>query len=193
MSAERQPQGPENSVEAPKVTAEQYEALAEKTEKKAERAGEAHNAERDAEKARAEIDTAIKVEAGSAEKEAKQPKASAAPRRGAPSKKEKAASFKKEMDHVQSQLPAGQRAFSKVIHAPVVEKASEVVGSTIARPNAILSGAFVAFILVLAVYLIAKNFGYVLSGFETIGAFIVGWVLGVLYDYFRVLITGKKS
>ena len=96
------------------------------------------------------------------------------------------------MSRVQAELTPSSRAFSKIIHAKPVEKTSEVVGSTIARPNAILSGAIVAFVLVLAVYLLAKNFGYVLSGFETIGAFIVGWVLGVLYDYFRVMITGKK-
>ena len=60
------------------------------------------------------------------------------------------------------------------------------------RPNAILAGAVVAFVLVLAVYLISKFYGYTLSGFETIGAFIVGWVLGILYDFFKVMITGKK-
>lgn len=191
MSQEHQPQGPETSVEAPKNAAELYEAQ----EKRAEQAAEqAPDTERIAEKARAEVETAIKAEAGSAEKEAKQPKATSAPRRhGAPSKKERKAAFDKEMSHVRSHLSGPQRAFSKVIHTPVVEKTSEVVGSTIARPNAILSGAFVAFVLVLAVYLVSKNFGYVLSGFETIAAFIIGWVLGVLYDYLRILITGKKS
>ena len=97
------------------------------------------------------------------------------------------------MAHVQSELPPTQRAFSKLIHSPVVEKTSEFVGGTVARPNAILSGAVVAFFLVLAVYLVAKHYGYLLSGFETIGAFIVGWVIGVLYDYVRALATGKPS
>ena len=96
------------------------------------------------------------------------------------------------MKQVQSELPAPQRAFSKIIHNPVVEKTSEAVGKTIARPNAILAGSVVAFFAVLAVYLIAKNLGYVLSGFETIAAFIVGWLIGILYDYLRVMITGKK-
>lgn len=96
------------------------------------------------------------------------------------------------MARVQAEMSPPARVFSKIIHSKAVEKTSEVVGATIARPNAILSGAIVAFVLVLAVYLVAKNLGYVLSGFETIGAFIVGWVIGTLYDYFRVMITGKK-
>jgi hypothetical protein len=187
-NAEQQPQGPEQSIETPKVSEEQYEALDKKAEKSSEKI---ESGEKAAEKARVEaLETAISVEKGSAEKEKKAP---AAPRRrGGISKKEKNASYKKHMAQVQAELPPVQRAFSKVIHAPIVEKSSEFIGATIARPNAILSGAVVAFILVLAVYVIAKNLGYVLSGFETIGAFIIGWVIGILYDYFRIMITGKK-
>lgn len=187
-SPEQQPQGPENNVEAPKASDEQYEALGKDVEAKAENI---ESGEKKAEQARVEaLETAISVEKGSAEKA--KPKDAAPRRRGGISKKEKNASFKKHMAHVQAELPAPERAFSKLIHSPVVEKTSEFIGSTVARPNAVLSGAIVAFILVLAVYIIAKNLGYVLSGFETIGAFIVGWVIGILYDYFRVLLTGKK-
>jgi len=190
-SPEQQPQGPENNLETPKVSAELYEALDEKLEKKAERL---ESNETSAEKAKVEAkELALSVEAGSAEKKTKAAKENApARRRGGISKKEKNAAYKKHMKQIQAELPPTERAFSKFIHAPVVEKTSEVIGSTVARPNAILSGAVVAFFLVLAVYLVAKTLGYVLSGFETIGAFIVGWVIGVLYDYFRVLITGKR-
>lgn len=137
---------------------------------------------------------AVSVESGSAEKKRKEGSASPAKRRhGVVSKKEREASYKHHMKQLQSELTPSQRVFSKFIHNPVVEKSSEVVGSTIARPNAILTGAVVAFILVLAVYLVSKFYGYTLSGFETIGAFIVGWILGILYDFFKVMITGKKA
>lgn len=190
MSAEQQPQGPENNIETPKVSAEHYENAEKNIEAKSDHV---ENSEKAAEKARVEaLETALSVEAGSAEKKSKAHKGPAPRRRGGISKKEKTASYNKHMKQLQSELPAPERAFSKVIHNPVVEKTSEFLGATVARPNAILSGAIVAFFLVLAVYLIAKNLGYVLSGFETIGAFIVGWVIGVLYDYFRVLVTGKK-
>jgi len=190
MSAEQQPQNPENNVETPKVSAELYEQLDKNIEAKAENV---ENGEKAEAKARVEaLETAISVEKGSAEKKTRASENAAPRRRGGISKKEKTASFKKHMKQVQAELPAPERAFSKLIHSPVVEKTSEFIGGTVARPNAILSGAVVAFFVVLAVYLIAKNLGYVLSGFETIGAFIVGWFIGILYDYFRVLITGKK-
>jgi len=97
------------------------------------------------------------------------------------------------MKHVQSELPASSRMYSNIIHNKVIEKMSDIVGNTIARPNAILLGAVVAFVLTLLTYTVAKTIGYALSGFETIAAFIIGWLIGIIYDYLRVLITGTKS
>lgn len=188
---EQAPNTNPESLKAPEAATERAEALQEQLEKNVEKRVE--SGEKTAEKARVEaLENAVSVERGGAEKAKKEPKRSPA-RRGTISKKEKEASFKRHMKQVQAELPPAQRAFSKFIHAKPIEKTSEVVGATVARPNAILSGAIAAFILVLAVYLLAKNLGYVLSGFETIGAFIAGWLIGILYDYFRVLVTGKKS
>lgn len=133
--------------------------------------------------------------ARSAEKDARLEKDSVispAVRRGS-IKHERDMSYQRTMAHIQSELSVPSRAFSKVIHHKAVEATSEVAGATIARPNAILAGAVAAFIFSLGTYLLAKHFGYHLSGFETIGAFIVGWVVGLLIDYFRVMITGKRS
>lgn len=193
-SAERQPANPEKKVISPEISDDHYEKLEKNPERGPEKKIE--SAEKSAEKARVEaLESAISVEQGSAEKNrsAKAESGTSNKRRGVITKKEREDSFKRRIAQVQSDLPPVQRAFSKFIHTKPVEKASEVIGSTIARPNAILSGAITAFILVLAVYIIAKSLGYVLSGFETIGAFIAGWILGIIYDYLRVVITGKKS
>lgn len=112
--------------------------------------------------------------------------------RGPVAKQQKEASFKATMTEIQGQMSAPSKAFSKVIHNKAVEKASEATGASIARPNALLSGAICAFFLTLAVYLIAKNIGYPLSGFESIGAFILGWSLGTAYDFIKVMVTGKR-
>lgn len=185
---------PENGAE---LSPEQLESYL-KAEAAVERAAEkssVENGEKAEAKARHEaLKEAVSVERGSAEKKGKEASGSPAKRRhGVVSKKERDASYKHHMKQLQSELKPGQRAFSKLIHNPVVEKTSEAVGSTVARPNAVLAGAVVAFILVLAVYVVSKFYGYRLSGFETIGAFIVGWILGILYDFFKVMITGKKA
>ena len=144
-----------------------------------------------AEKARLEaLETAVSVESKSVEKETNK---SPTTRRGQINKKQREKSFKQTMVQVQKELPASNRVFSKVIHNNIVEKTSDVIGNTVSRPNAVFAGAFVAFILTILTYSIAKTMGYPLSGFETIAAFIIGWVIGISYDYLRILITGKKQ
>lgn len=133
--------------------------------------------------------------ASKTEKEAKQEKTvekSPAERRGPASKREREASFNTTMKEVRTQMSGPSRTFSTVIHNPTVERVSEVVGSTVARPNAILSGALFAFLFTLGIYLIARFNGYPLSGTETIASFALGWVIGLIFDYFRLLLLGKK-
>ncbi len=113
--------------------------------------------------------------------------------RGAPTKAQLRSSFKSQMKDVQSEMNAGDKLVSKFIHIPIVESIADRAGSTIARPNALLSGSIAAFIGVTLSYFIAKHYGYQLSGFETIGAFIVGWVIGILYDYFSVIFRRKRD
>lgn len=176
-------------ISTPEISAERYEQAAEQYEKKAEKS-DIESGEKKAEKAKKEaLEQAVSVERGSAER--KKTTSKTTKRRGI-SKKERDASFNQRMSGIRSEMSLPERTFSRVIHNKVVEKTSEVVGATIARPNAILSGAVVAFIAVLGIYLLAKNLGYPLSGFETIGAFIAGWVIGLLYDFFKVMITGRK-
>jgi FtsZ-interacting cell division protein ZipA len=103
------------------------------------------------------------------------------------------ASYKKTMKETQSQMKPAERTFSKVIHNPAVEKTSEAVGSTVARPNAILAGSVSAFLFTVVIYLFARHYGYPLKGSETIAAFVLGWTVGLLFDYLRVMITGKRA
>ena len=100
---------------------------------------------------------------------------------GPVSKRERNASFNATMDEVRSHMSAPSRAFSKVIHNPTVEKISDVVGSVF------------AFLFTLVIYLIARYYGYALSGGETIASFAAGWILGLVFDYFRALIFGKSK
>ena len=109
------------------------------------------------------------------------------------SKYERDASFNETMQDIQTHMSPASRTFSKIIHNKAIEKASDIGASTVARPNALLAGAVFAFVLTLAVYLVAKNLGYSLSGFETIGAFLLGWVIGIVYDFLKVMVTGRKS
>jgi hypothetical protein len=183
------PHSPEHERVSPeeleKIGAERrnelHEKFKEQIEKQHETAEEAH------EKA-----LELAKEKESTKHEHERPASPAERRRGPISKKERDASFNNTMQEVRSQMSAPSRAFSKLIHNKAVEKTSEIVGGTVARPNALLSGAIFAFLLVLGVYFVAKNFGYPLSGFETIAAFVIGWLLGIAFDFVKIMVTGRK-
>ncbi|MCL2280954.1 hypothetical protein FWC31_03690 [Candidatus Saccharibacteria bacterium] len=101
--------------------------------------------------------------------------------------------YKKTLKSIQREMNPVERTFSKIIHNPVVEATSEVAGKTIARPAALLAGSLSALILTTIIYVTAKYYGYVLSGFEWIATFIVGWSIGLIIDWIRVEILGKKA
>lgn len=109
-----------------------------------------------------------------------------------PTKRDKQNAYDKTMHEVRSELSAPSKAFSSVIHNDVIEKASDVIGSTVARPNLIIAGSISAFIVTLGLYLVTKHYGYPLSGFETIGSFIAGWSIGAVIEYVRVGLLGRR-
>lgn len=185
------PQNPENQFDN---LGETNRLVTEKLARKHEALSEGvENGEARAETARIEaLESAISIDQSGLETEKGRADNSPARRRGPISKKEREASFKKTMDQVQEELPVASRTFSKVIHHKAIERASGAVGSTVARPNAILAGSVSAFILTLAIYVIARNMGYPLSGFESIATFIIGWLFGLLFDYLRIMIIGKS-
>jgi hypothetical protein len=89
---------------------------------------------------------------------------------------------------VQRHLKPVSRSFSKLIHTPVVEKTSEALEKTVARPSVVAGATWTALIVGLAFYLTARHYGYQLSGSELLFSFIVGAVIGLaLEGLFRLL------
>ena len=182
MSAEHAAPTPEK-IDFPKVES--------KVEHHKGREKESTSKEVAPEDARAEVEKALH-EAQPTPKAEKAPHSARAKDRHIISGQQKQRAYKKIMTDTQEELSPSGRAFSKFIHNDTVEKTSEVLGHTVARPTSILYGSFCAFVVMLVVYLIAQHNGFRLSGFEFIGLFALGWVLGLLADFFRHMITGQK-
>lgn len=94
----------------------------------------------------------------------------------------KKAAYKKTLRHVQRELPKRERAFSKVIHQPVIEKVSEVGGKTIARPSGILAGGICALIGSSVVLYMAKHYGFRYNFFLFILLMVVGFGIGLILE-----------
>ncbi len=101
-------------------------------------------------------------------------------------------SFAHIMDEATRDMPRYRQLFSRFIHLKVVASASLLLGATLARPHAILFGAIASFTLTLITYLLSKNLGYSLSGFEAIGAFCIGWVAGTIFDIVSMLVKRRS-
>ena len=171
--------------EAAAKQSEKLRKLEASGEKSPEQSGEQLAAD-----ARKETESIFAKEAGKERRQGGEPTASPSTIRKI-TKREKEKAFKQTLTRVQSEMSTPARTFSKIIHSPVVEKASDVIASTAARPNALLTGSIMAFILLSIVYLVGRTYGYQLSGFEMIAAYGFGWVLGLLGDYVKIMATGR--
>ncbi len=180
----------EVKIGASEAAAEQAEKLR-KLEASSEKSPE-KSAEHVAADARKETESIFAKERSSERAHGGEPTASATAIRKI-TKREKQRVYKQTLKRAQSEMKAPARIFSKVIHSPIVEKTSDVVGNTIARPNALLGGGVMAFIAISILYTIGQMYGYRLSGFEMIGAYVLGWIAGIVLDYFRVMASGKTS
>ncbi len=172
-----------NAGELEQSAGEVERSAAEKLEERAERAVEQHEGIDEAHR------EALEQAEASQTTETEKPPAPETPRQI--TKDDRADSYRKTMKKMQSELSPASRTFSKVIHNPAVEKTSEVIGSTVARPNLIIAGALGAIASVI-VYFIARRYGYVLSGSETIILFICGWVVGAIVEYARIGFLNKR-
>lgn len=168
------------------------EALRNKLEK--ERSPE--NGANRLENARHETEAAFEAQGGRRGNVVSQPKSSI-PTNKQPIKKatkaQKEAEYKKTLATVRKSMTPAERTFSKVIHNPVVEKTSEIAGASVARPAALLAGSLSSLILTAIVYTVSKFYGYKLSGSEWIVTFIIGWAIGLIIDWVRVALLGKRA
>lgn len=177
------PELAKNAGELEQSASEIERSAAEQLERRAEQAVEQHEK---LDNARHE---ALEQAEASQAAETEKPAAPETPRQI--TKDDRTASYQKTMKKMQSELPPASRTFSKVIHNPAIEKASEAIGSTVARPNLIIAGALGAIASVI-VYFVARHYGYVLSGSETIILFGCGWVIGAIIEYARVGFLNKR-
>lgn len=189
-SPEQQQGGVENTGEVSTAASERAAELRSQPEKSVEHSPEQRAESVEKAKAEAHKEALMSGEAGK-ERSGSDPTSSARSV-GKTSSLEKKHAYKQTMSHIRSEMSAPSRTFSKVIHAPFIEKSSEILGSSLARPNAVLAGSFTALVLVTLIYVVSRTFGYRLSGFETIGAFVLGWILGIIFDYVKVMATGKR-
>ncbi len=88
--------------------------------------------------------------------------------------------FVRAMTRVHKKLSRPSRAFSKVIHISAVDKSSEFVSKTIARPSGMLAGSVLAFVGTSILLWVTKFNGYEYNYLVVIMLFVGGLIVGTL-------------
>jgi hypothetical protein len=89
---------------------------------------------------------------------------------------------KQTIKRTQKKLAPPERAFSKVIHQPVVEALSNVGEKTIARPSGLLAGGLFSVLSSLAILYVCRHYGYEYNFMVGLAGFVGGFALGVLIE-----------
>ena len=97
--------------------------------------------------------------------------------------------YKRTLKKIQIKLSKPEQKFSKVIHKPVIEKVSEISSKTIARPNGIVVGSFMALVTsIFVLYWSRKNgfsYNYLLFIIVFVGGYIIGTASELLIKIFK--------
>ena len=101
--------------------------------------------------------------------------------------------YKRTLTRAQSQLSALERAFSKVVHHPVVEKVSNVGAQTVARPSGIMGGGLAAALGTGFVLFLGKTYGFTYNYLLFVLLFIAGFVLGLAVELILKISRRKKT
>lgn len=86
------------------------------------------------------------------------------------------------LKRIQQRLSKPERAMSKVMHNKTVEKVSDGLGKTAARPSGILGGGIVSLLGSFVLLYMAKKYGFEYNFFIFFALLAVGFGLGVLID-----------
>lgn len=101
--------------------------------------------------------------------------------------------FKRSINRTRKQLSKPNRAFSKLVHQPVVDAVSRAGAQTIARPKGLLVGSILA--LAGSSYLLwsAKHYGYTYNYLVVILLFATGYILGLIIELIWFTLRPKKN
>ncbi len=90
--------------------------------------------------------------------------------------------YERAMTRARKKLSPPSRAFSKVIHNPIVDRPSEFIGKTIARPASMFWGSFFAFVGTSALLWATRYYGYEYNYLLVILLFVGGALAGLALE-----------
>lgn len=101
--------------------------------------------------------------------------------------------YKRTLRKVRGQLNAPQRAFSRVVHQPIIDNTSNALSKTVARPSAFLGAGLGALVGSSILLYISRKNGFTYNYTTLFVLFAGGFMLGLLLELLFKLVVRKKS
>ena len=175
--SEKEPQSSSN--ESLKVSSKEIDAIAEKLNRELEsNAEKAVNAQRNTEN----IATKVEQLAVSGKEMGRSETADKKQHPVLVNKQLKEMAYSRAMTRVRKHLSLPSRMLSRTVHSKALERPSEIIGNTVARPSGVLGGALIATIGSSVLLWLTKHFGYTYNYLAVILLFVMGLVLGVTVE-----------
>lgn len=102
-------------------------------------------------------------------------------------------SYASMLSSVRKHLNTRDKAISRLIHKPTVEKLSEVASATVARPTGLFSAGLFAFIGSIVSLYMAKEYGFIYNTNLFILLLVVGYVVGLVFELLQKLLTRNRD
>lgn len=90
--------------------------------------------------------------------------------------------FRDTMRTVRASLPSGSVLFSKIIHNPSMDRASEITSRTIARPAGLLGGGITALAISAISLILAKRYGFSYNYGTLLISFLAGYTVVTIIE-----------
>lgn len=101
-------------------------------------------------------------------------------------------SYKKVMRETQLELPSFEKKISRVLHQPTVQSLLTALAHSFFHTTGLLFGAAASLLVGLISLGIAVTFNYQIVSFHFLSyVFVIGFVVGLIYQYLKKLGKGK--
>lgn len=105
----------------------------------------------------------------------------------------KAEALQKTFTRVRKHLSLPQKAFSQVIHQPIVDTISNIGAKTIARPSGLLTGGLIALLGSFFALYTTKRYGFSYNFTLFFLLFFMGYLLGIMIEGFAYLLRRNRN
>lgn len=101
--------------------------------------------------------------------------------------------YKRTIGRIQNKLTGPDRRFSKIVHNPTVERASNIAAQSVGRPIGLLGGALFSLVGSAVFLYITRHFGYAYNYGVILFLFVIGYIAATMLEGIRAAIRRGKQ